>query len=137
PPKQGGSAVRFASAYVGSGGTNPAKDKQPFMPLSIPGRGSYTGMVLFQPTDLTSPAPQLKARGAETYGFCVGLRAETSQDYPALEALLATAPSATSFAAELPWFVAKALDAGQAVTLQIKDATRHDVRVQRSPPACD
>jgi hypothetical protein len=135
PADKGATATPFASAYVASGG-NP-KDKQPFTPLSIPGRGSFAGMVLFHPTDLKTPEAHLRPAGGEIYGFCVGLRAETSQDYPALEALLAPVPSTTGFKAELPWFVAKALDAGQAVTLQIKDARRHEARERHAAPACD
>ena len=49
PDKSGRPAsLTFASAYVGS---NPAREKQPFTPLSIPGRGSFTGIVLFYPND--------------------------------------------------------------------------------------
>ena len=135
-PGGGVAASPFASAYVASGG-NPAKDKQPFTPLSIPGRGSFAGMVLFHPTDLKTPEPHLRPGGGETYSFCLGMRVETSQDYPGLEALLAPMPSATGFKAELPWFVAKALDAGQAVTLQIKDARRHEARERHAAPLCD
>src|SRR5262245_61794257 len=91
PLSQGVAPTPFASAYVATG-ANPMKEKQPFTPLSVPGRGSYAGIVLFHPTDLKTPVPHLRPSGGETYGFCVGMRAETSQAYPALEALLAPLP---------------------------------------------
>src|SRR5262245_5233397 len=72
--KAGAAAARFASAYVGAG-SNLAKDKQPFTPLSIPGRGSYTGTVLFYPSDLRNRSPQV-VTGDETYRFCVTARTE-------------------------------------------------------------
>jgi hypothetical protein len=123
--KPGAAAARFASVYVGAG-SNPAKDKQPFTPLSIPGRGSYAGTVLFYPRDLRNRSPQVVA-GEETYRFCVTARTELSRDYPRFLAALAASPSATSFVAELPWFAGRALDASQVIPLQIKDAKRHEV----------
>src|SRR5262249_1129377 len=136
--KAGAAPVLFSSVYIGTG-SNPAKDKQPFTPLSIPGRGSYTGMVLFYPADSEGKAPHLAASGGESYRFCIGTRTETSQDYPWLDALSGTAPSATSFESKLPWFAAKDLDANQTIRLQIGNARRHELqRNERGTvPACD
>jgi hypothetical protein len=134
--RDGAGATPFAGAYVGAGGASAIKDKQPFTPLSLPGRGAYTGLVLFQPSDLSAPGPHLRPGGGDTLRFCVAMRVETSQDYPLLEALLPTMSSITSFNADLPWFAAKALDAGQAVSLQIKDVKRDDVRELRAASGC-
>jgi hypothetical protein len=135
----GAVATLFAGSYLAVGNSL-SKDRQPFTPLSLPGRGSYTGIVVFQAADLKIPSTPTVTRGGETLRFCARARAETSQDYLApLDALLAAAPSALTFEAELPWFAAKALDAGQAVTLQIKNAQRDEAaRGKRgAAPICE
>jgi hypothetical protein len=111
----------FVSAYVGG---NPANDKRPFTPLSIPGRGSYTGIVLFYQRDLKDGAPPVVAAAGEPLLFCVVARSEANQDYPFLDALLGAPPAAADFEAELLWFSAPELHAGKTLPMQIKDARR-------------
>jgi hypothetical protein len=124
--KPGAAAAAFASAYVSSGG-NLARDRQPFSPLSIAGRGAYAGLVIFQPHDLKSSPQPVVAQGSETYRFCLSARSEG-------------APSAaTRFEAELPWFADRALDASQPIALQIVPAKRDEGRRPQggeTGPAC-
>jgi hypothetical protein len=125
--KPGAVATAFASTYVGSGG-NIAKDKQPFTPLSIAGRGSYAGIVIFHPRDLKSRPKPVVAEGSQSYQFCLSARSEG-------------APSAaTIFEAELPWFASRALDASQPIVLSIKPAKRDEGRNpqgKETEPACE
>ena len=137
PLKSGRPAsLTFASAYVGS---NPAREKQPFTPLSIPGRGSFTGIVLFYPNDLKDGAANAVVIGKETYRFCVTVRTEKSQDYRLLDTVLGTPLTALSLEAALLWFSTPELVAGKTIPMQIKNARRHDLRRHAQPTnlACD
>jgi hypothetical protein len=71
--KPGATATAFASTYVGSG-SHLSKDKQPFTPLSVAGRGSYAGIVIFHPRDLKSRPQSVVTEGRETYRFCLSAR---------------------------------------------------------------
>ena len=129
-------AATFASTYVGS---NPAKENQPFTPLSIPGHSSYTGIVLFYPSDLKNGAAKAVVDGKDRYRFCISARTEPNRDYPLLDALLGQASTAVSFEAELIWFSTSELAAGKTIPLQIRNARRHEPSrdVEGSSSACD
>ena len=137
--KPGASASPFAGTYVGSD-SNLWKDRQPFTPLSIAGRGSSAGVVIFHPSDLKSRPQPVVAQGSETYRFCLAARLEGGgQLHPVLDAVVGSPGAATSFEAELPWFAGRAPDAGQAIALQIRKTRRHVVpRAQdEGQPMCD
>ena len=129
-------STSFASAYVGS---NPAKEKQPFTPLSIPGRNSYTGTVLFYPSDLKNGAANAVVNSKQPYRLCITVRTEANQDYPPLDALLGSPPSAVSFEAELLWFSTPELLSGKTIPMQIKNVRRHEPRpnAEGTGSACD
>jgi len=122
----------FTSAYVGG---NPANDKRPFTPLSIPGRGSYAGIVLFYQRDLNDSTPPVVAAAGEPLLFCVTARLEANQDYPLLDALLGVPPAVADFEAQLLWFSAPELNAGKTIPMQIKNA-RRPASSQRAGDAC-
>jgi hypothetical protein len=126
----------FASGYVGS---NPAKENQPFSPLAIPGRSSFTGVVLFYLSDLRNGAAKAVVDGKQRYRFCVSLRTEANQDYPLLDAWLSSPPAAVSFEAELLWFSTSELLSGKTIPMQITNVRRHQPRrdVEGTVAACD
>src|SRR5262249_46659844 len=108
--KAAATVTHFVGTYIGAGG-NLAKDKQPFTPLSIPGRGAYAGLVIFHPDDVGDqkrrPQPVVADGVDEAYRFCLSAQSEGGSHIPLLDTVFGAPAAAISFEARIPWAAAR------------------------------
>jgi hypothetical protein len=97
---------------------NKRRPKQPFAPLSVSGRGAYTGTVLFYTREYKEqPFLEPKSKVELT------LRAVTPSPGGFLDRLLQTTPAAITLHAEVPNYRVGILLSGDTVRLKIMDGT--------------
>lgn len=120
--KGSGRGRRYVASYLGD---NPAKDNSAFAPLSLPGRGSYSGSILFFPADKTNGEPPSAATGGSVpYRFCLTANADIGNDYGFFDTLLQHRTEALGFEAEQPWFASAELAAHRAVAMPVTNISR-------------
>ncbi len=109
-----GERADYAAAYFGA---NPRTGKAPFAPIAVPGRGSYTGAVLFYPKPGGARSALVAAPG--DYRFRLSIETDTAEDYGFFDRLLRAPPPSPRFTATLPWLSNPDLDAGRTIPMSV------------------
>ena len=132
--QSGAAAVVFRSTYIGG---NPAKEKEPFTPISVPGRGSHNNTFLFYPAGRAEGLTDELKAGKTGYHFCLSGNAEAAQTF--LDAISKPAASALSFDGVIQWLNDAELNAGKVLPVDLTNVQRYDAREsgQAAPLHCN
>lgn len=113
-----GARGEFAAAYFGS---NPAKDTQPFAPILVPGRSTFTGTILFYPkpggNGRRTGGPVITGTG--DLRFRLETLASSAADYGLFGGLLRLSPPGAEFTARPAWFSNPDLANGRTIPLHV------------------
>jgi hypothetical protein len=96
-------------------GTNPRTDKPPFIPVYVPGHGSYRGVVLFKPEEGAASEPMVTDN--QEFSFC--LLAKLAQPGDSLLDRGTVPEPSTSFEAKVTAFSREDLATGKTIALRV------------------